>query len=445
MPYRSIALVLLCAAVAGCDAPVAPKPNVVLVLADTLRADRTSLLGYARPTTPRLDVRARSGVVFEAARSQAPCTFPSVNSLLTSRAPFHFRDQPVDSWTIPPTIPTLAEILGGNGYDTFAVSASSIVRATPSKVNRTGGYGAGFATFDERCEDQDASCVTTRALALARAAHPPYFAYLHYMDPHHPYSPPPGWRNHFAKPRVGLGRFVLRGDPGEILTALYQRHEKRDWPQEIAYLSDSYDDEIRYLDDALNLLLEQLPKSGDDRETIVVIAADHGEDFLEHGDLMHCRSLHETSIHVPLVMWLPGVAGRRVATPVRNLDVVPTVLDYAGVDAAALRLEGRSLRATIDGDAAAPPTHAEIDTRRALVEGSTKLIYDLERGEGRLFDLATDPDEKTDLAASEPERLRALEGRLLERVTATEGGDTRRAARLSRQAQDRLRALGYLE
>lgn len=441
---RALAIALLCGAlVAGCDARREP-PNVVLVVVDTLRADRTSLHGYARATTPHLDERARSAVVFDGARSQASCTFPSVNSLLTSREPRHFYDQPVGSWAIPDGMPTLAAILARNGWSTFAVSASSVVRATPSAVNHTGGYGAGFTTFDESCERRDATCVNARALALARTARPPFFAYLHYMDPHHPYAPPPGGR-HFARADAALPRRIRAGDPGPILASIYAKREKRDWTREVAYLSDSYDDEVRSLDGALDVLLGQLAHLGDGRDTVVVLAADHGEDFLEHGDLMHCRTLYDTSLHVPLVMWIPGVAPRRIATPVQNLDVVPTLLDYLGVDAAGDGLEGRSLRPVIDGDASIRPVYAALEAQRAIVDGRDKLVHDLDTGRSRLFDVVADPGEDRDLAAQRPARADELTRRLLERVAQTEGRDVRGAARLSKQVQDRLKAVGYLE
>jgi len=443
-----IACCLVAAACAERAPSVAERPNVVLILADTTRADRMSLYGYGRPTTPKLAARATGAVVFDAARSQASCTFPSVNSLLTSRQPFHFYDQPLGHWSIPDAIPTLAEILAANGWATFAVSASEVVRATPSKVNKVGGYGAGFETFDEKCAGQNAECVGGRAVALARAATQPFFAYLHYMDPHHPYQPPPGWRR-FAKPIVTRDRWLKRGDPGRVLTSIYERKQKRRrFARHAAYLSDAYDDEIRYLDFAVDRTLDELRAIGGTRDTLVIFASDHGEDFLEHDDLMHCRSLYETSIHVPLVMWLPGVAGRRVAAPVQNLDIVPTLLDYLGIDATPFGLEGRSLRAAIDGDPAAAevPAYAAQSALRAVVRGKDKLVYDLEHDEARLFDLGADPGEQHDLATERPAELRLLEEHLLARVAATEGeGDTKRAAKTSREVQERLRTLGYLE
>jgi len=420
-------------------------PNVVLVLADTLRADRMSLYGYERATTPHLEELAKSAVVFEGARSQASCTFPSVNSILTSRSPARFFDQPYGDWSIPDELPTLASILKTSGYATFAVSASQVVRATPSKVNTVGGYDAGFDVFDESCTDRPGACINDRTARLIEESRQPYFAYLHYMDPHHPYRAPVPYRHHFAKPLPAADRRLGAGDPGRILEWMYKRQQPRDWSREVAYLSDSYDDEIRYLDAQLARLLETVRASGDGRDTIVVLASDHGEDFLEHGDLMHCRTLYDTSIHVPLVLWLPGVAGRRIAGPVQNLGITPTILEYAGIDASPHGLEGTGLRRVIEGgDAGEEPVYAVQSSLRAVLLGERKLIYDLDSESARLFDLAADPTEHRDLAVENASAAHDLQQRLLERVAATEG-DAGRARQSSRRVQERLRQLGYLE
>lgn len=194
-PRRSVLHVvlaaLLLAAASGCERRDAagtalPVRNVILILVDTLRADHTSLYGYARDTTPELERRAGDGVVFERARSQSACTFPSVNSLLTSRHPATFFHQGFRNFSIPPGVPSIAEVLKAKGYTTLAVSSSAIVRATPTKHNEHGGYDRGFDAFDESCLWEDSACVNRRALALLDKAREPFFIYLHYLDPHAP-------------------------------------------------------------------------------------------------------------------------------------------------------------------------------------------------------------------------------------------------------------------
>ncbi|HZI63486.1 MAG TPA: sulfatase-like hydrolase/transferase, partial [Thermoanaerobaculia bacterium] len=196
-----------------------PPRNVVLVLVDTLRADHVGAYGYGRPTTPNFDAFAAQGILFERAWSQAACTFPSVNSLLTSRYPARFLGQPGGAMGIPPEQPALPEILGRAGYATAAVSASPIVRRTPTRFNPGGGFGRGFERFDESCLWRDASCVTARARAELGQLRPPFFLYLHYMDPHGPYQPPAGAPRRFAGKCAGPD-FICRGDPNPIARML---------------------------------------------------------------------------------------------------------------------------------------------------------------------------------------------------------------------------------
>lgn len=443
-PFLRCVAIALILAFAACSRRSAEPPNVVLILVDTTRADRMSLYGYGRDTTPHLRTLASDAVVFDQARSQASCTFASVNSILTSRVPQRFSGQ--GNWSIPPETPSIAQILKEHGYATFAVSASSVVRATPSKVNKHGGYQPGFDSFDEVCESRPAECVNQQVLALARGASQPYFAYVHYIDPHHPYRAPGRFRNHFAKPLVSTDVRAMAGDPGRILASLYKRKERRDWSREIEYLSDSYDDEIRYFDWSVAKLIAELRQLSGARETIIVLASDHGEDFLEHGDLMHCRTVYDTSIHVPLVMWLPGVAGQRVSTRVQNLDIVPTLLDYLGLRDGQRGLEGTSLRAVIEGAKASGPVFAAQSLFRTVIDDQTKLIVDLGSGEQQLFDLASDPGETRNLVVERPDTVASLEQVLLQRLAATEGdGTVKRAKQLSTDVQDRLRSLGYID
>jgi hypothetical protein len=165
------------------------RPNVIIVLVDTLRADHMSTYGYTRPTTPYLDTLAETSFVFERARSQAACTFPSVNTLFTSRYAFDYYQLPEGEMGIPDRFPTIAELLHDQGYATAAVSASPIVRVTPSDHNPSAGFGAGFDVFDETCLWDTAACVNLRAQKLLADLEEPFFLYLHYMEPHSYYDP----------------------------------------------------------------------------------------------------------------------------------------------------------------------------------------------------------------------------------------------------------------
>ncbi len=310
-----------------------PAHNVVFILVDTLRADHLPLYGYGRDTSPNLTALGRESLVFQAARSQASCTFPSVNSMLTSRSASAFLGQPGGAMGLPAGIPGLAELLHARGFHTAAVSASPIVRASPGRFNPGGGYGRGFDSFQEDCVWQGADCVTGQALPHLGRDPRPLFLYLHYLDPHGPYAPPAGYRPRFARGRPDKD-FVRRGDPNPIARWLYQGGaDPRVTAADLAYLVDLYDDKIAFFDAQLGRLVAALRAGGLLDDTLLVLAADHGEEFLEHGDVKHCRNLFDTTIRTPLLLRVPGARPRAVAEPVENLDIVPTLLDLLGTAA----------------------------------------------------------------------------------------------------------------
>lgn len=442
---RRLAAALSLAACAACGAPgAAPTagppdrpPDVILVVVDTLRADRVGWDGYRRETTPQLDRLAAESVVFTQARAQAPCTSPSVNSLLTSRHPWVFTGRPFGHLGIPRGMPTVASRLRDAGYRTAAVSASPVVRARPGGINREGGFGHGFDLFLDGCERRDAACVDRRARDLLRLLPSPRFLYLHYFDPHDPYAAPEGVG--FAGPYRGDDPAVAAGDPLPAVRRLHGSGDAGLTEADLGHLSDRYDDEIAWVDRAIGELLSSL----DLGRTLLVLTSDHGESFLEHGHLQHCRSLYDSELRVPLLVRPPGgTAGERVDTPVALLDVAPTLLDWAGV-AIGEGMVGRSLRA----GGGRPPATASMTTWRSVVDGRWKLIRDLESGRTELYDLVADPKEERDLAAErvdELEQLTAWSDRHLQAVEGEglEAGEDR--LERGREELKRLRALGYL-
>ncbi|HSF39824.1 MAG TPA: sulfatase [Thermoanaerobaculia bacterium] len=447
---------LLGAAVFSCSEPeaAAPRPkNVIFILVDTLRADHLGVYGYGRDTSPALDAFAKESLLFENARSQAACTFPSANSILTSRPPTAFLGQPGQAMGIPPGIPSIAEILAGRGYRTAAVSASPVVRNTKSRFNPSGGFGRGFSIFDEACVWKPAHCVNQRASeVLAQKDERPFFLYLHYMDPHGPYRAPEKHRK-FSGGKVATDKpFILQGDPNPIGDWLYKaKPDPGVTPAELQHLIDLYDDEIAYFDLRFGEFLASLRKSGLLEDTILVLTADHGEEFLEHGHIKHCRTLFDNSIKIPYLLHIPGVPARSVAAPVQNLDLVPTILDYLGVDAAGLGLEGRSLRPVIEEkleekEAGDLRQFAAQGSLRSASDDRYKLIHDLAAGTWALYDLKADPGEKTDALARERRSFHRLRGSLTAWLARTEGvGSESESVRKASEAEKKLRALGYLE
>ena len=426
------------------EPPPLPRPrNVIFILVDTLRADRLGSYGYGRSTSPNVDAFAHESVRFANARSQAPCTFPSVNSMLTSRWPGAFLSQPDGAVGIPEGIPSLAEILHARGFRTVAVSASAVVRRSPSRYNPLGGFGRGCEVFDEECVWKSAGCVNRRALPHLGRGDRPLFLYLHYLDPHGPYQPPAHYHRRFARGRPDK-LWVRIGDVNPVADWLYSGKQNPGFTAtDLRYLSDLYDDEIAFFDESFAELLAALNTSGLLDDSIVVFAADHGEDFLEHGHVKHCRTLFDTSLRVPLLIHVPGLDARTVTSPVQNLDLVPTLLDLLGLDASPYPFDGRTLRPLLEGKRApAPLQHALMGTLRSAADGHYKLITDLATNTYALYDLAADPGETKNLLTLHRRTFIHLHQALDVWLAANEGPE---GLRRSRKAEERLRALGYIQ
>lgn len=343
--------------------PAAPgRPNVLLLVLDTVRAWNLGLYGHGRPTTPLLDRRAQSGLVFNRALATSPWTLPSHASLFTGRWPFELSANWETALDDGP--PTLAEVLRDAGYLTGGFVAN--YRYT----GRSTGLARGFARYHDYPLAWDEALrmtgIARRVLRLPRVqewlgrnrileATPaeqvnreflawvegrgtrPFFAFLNYIDAHSPYLPPAPFDSLFAGDR-DQRRYADR-----YLAAVERAFGRGPMPQPLLreYL-DGYDGALRYLDGQIDSLLGELDRRGLLANTVVVLASDHGEHFGEHGLIQHGNSLYLPLLHVPLVIWAPGAGpGRRIAAPVSLRDLPATVLELAGVPNPGL--PGRSL------------------------------------------------------------------------------------------------------
>jgi len=424
------------------------RPNVILLLVDTLRADHLSCYGWSRATSPMVDAFAADSVLFERARSQAACTFPSVNSMLTSRYGSLFMFQPNHFMGIPANVPALPQVLRSNGYATAAFSASPIVRATPSSENPDAGFGRGFDVFDEACLFLDAGCLRSRAVRWVDGIEPPFFLYMHFMETHDPYAPPGNHTRRFAGEFDGADH-IGKGDPNPIADMVYN-----DGPQvavsdrDLRHLLDLYDEEIAYFDEQFKLLMDELSLLGVLDNSLVILTSDHGEEFMEHGNhIKHCRVLYDTSTRVPIIMRIPDVPGRRVDTAVGNVDIMPTVLDYVGISYGEIPLNGRSLRPLIEGtESGGRVVFSDQGRWRAADDGDFKLMLDAVEVRSELFDLEADPLERSDILPSQSEVGHRLWQELERWLIATEGAvGSRKALDAGEETQERLRAVGYLQ
>jgi len=446
--------ILAIVALEGCDREPHPETtgpkahNLIIVLVDTLRADHMSLYGYQRPTTPFIDTLASEAIVFDRARSQAACTFPSVNSLFTSRYAFDFYVQGENQMGIPAEYPTIAEILRARGYHTIAVSASPIVRSTPSKENPNGGFGAGFDVFDETRLWGDAAMVNAQALELLGEVREPFFLYLHYMDPHGHYAPPADHQKQFAGPYDGH-EFIAAGDYNPIADMLYDNGPEVDISdRDLQHLVDLYDDEILFFDGQFEQLAAALREDDLLDRSLLLLTSDHGEEFLEHGHVGHCRGVWDTLTHVPLFIRIPGLdGGGRVDAAVQLIDILPTMLDWLGIDDAGIPFEGTTLCSLFEGG---KPTRnyafTDQSKYRAADDGRWHFILDGVESKVTLYDIRADPLEQHDLfTPNHPEGDRL--GTILNGWLKDTGQWVRfdEALAAGKAKEEELRALGYLE
>ena len=313
-PWLLVAAPLVLAAIgAGVWLIRRPPPNVLLVTIDTLRADHVGAYGYSAAATPVLDELAHRGVRFASVESAAPLTGPSHATILTGQYPPRHGVRENVSFLLEPGQTTLATRLRRRGYHTGA-----FVGAYP--VAAGFGFGQGFDHFSEGLHanpgigqgaERPANEVADAAVDWLRAAAPPFFAWVHFYDPHAPYAPPPPFRERFA-----------------------------DRP---------YDGEIAFTDEQLGRVVGALREAGHAEDTLVLVLADHGEGLREHEEAGHGILIYESTLRVPLIVSGPGVPrGLVVNDAVGTVDVVPTLLALLGLEAPA-DLPGRSLRPALLG------------------------------------------------------------------------------------------------
>jgi len=409
--------------------------GVILVSIDTLRRDHVGVHGYPKPTTPRLDALARAGILCEDAVSTSSWTLPAHLSMLTSVDPgAHGGTDMGHGYNR--RVPTLASLLRKAGFATQAVTSHLYVSAVY-------GIDDGFDNLDFH-QDRRAAEVADRAtLILDRVGDRPFFLFLHLYDPHWHYDPPEAQRKLFEKPYTGT------------LTGTWQDFSKRDRSNttaaDLEHLLALYDGEIRYTDDEVGRVLDHVKARGLDRGTLVVVTSDHGEEFLEHGSWEHQKTLYEEVIRVPLVVSGPRVTPRKESAQTTLLDVMPTILEWAGLPPSPDQ-QGRSLLTTMGEREAYGETDHTIDHTHKLFlragAGRWKAVLSLAPEGAPLrcewYDLAADPGESRD-AALPLAFADAVRARAIQRWRDARGrGGPAPAVQLTPEQRERLRALGYV-
>jgi len=423
------------------------QANVIFVILDAARARQLGAYGYSRPTTPAIDRLAAEGVVFETATTPAVYTLGAMSSIWTSQHPDRHHSEVSFSARLPRDRLTLAELLSARGVATAGFVANAVAGASF-------GFERGFSDFREIYKDFGSG-----AAGFLKAVPPwvagkrdrRFFLYLHFREPHFPYDPPPPFDTAFG----GEGPIAKdsRGDAA-FFTDLNQGRRKPA-PGEIEHLVRLYDGNLAYADQQFGLLRESLEAAGVWDRSVVIVAADHGEALFEHGWIGHNVQLYEESVHVPLILRLPGgPRGQRIDGLVDLLDVAPTIADIFGAGGrggGAAGFEGRSLLPAIAGAPGKPALLSRTvwdRPRYALRDPDHKFLCDTRTGQEELYDLRADPGERTNLVQLQPVRS-AFYRQTLHHWIAGLGrpGDTGRGeeATVTREQCQNLKALGYLD
>ncbi len=448
-----VGLASVAALLLGCAEPGPPR-LLLLISVDTLRVDRLGAYGSERGLTPNLDRLAERSLVFEAAYAPASFTLPSVATLLTGRYPdeigiFNNRS------TLAAGLPTLATELGARGFRTHAVVSNFVLR-------RGSGIAAGFDSFDDEMSSVEArrnmperSAGPTTQAALdaleSCSADPqrPCFLWVHYQDPHGPYTPPEALRRRYLgrERAVGAEPRTLPVRPGPIGLGGIPSYQYLPEHREVAWYLAGYDGEVRHTDEEIGRLLRAVEEKGLAESGWIVFVADHGESLGEDDYwFSHGRRLSEPLVRVPLLVAAPQLAPGRRDDVVGLVDLFPTLLTALAGSPPDRELAGRDLLA--DGAAGGSSSvylsalGGDELPRYGVVEGRFKLVV-RERSGGEQRRLSVRGRDGVNLASSAPGETRRLRELLRELRSRYRGAEIAPVQSLSPEESRALEALGY--
>ena len=411
------------------------RPNIILLTVDCLRADHLGCFGYDRETSPTVDLLAKNGVLFTQAASVSSTTHLSFPAMLGSIYPLMCRNRnEVFSGAI-----SIANVLRETGYSTAAFHSNV-------RLSRRFGYHRGFDHFEDLAVyphtdlvSRGLSKLMSKAKILLRGGENPkasgeeineavmewvkkqngdFFAWCHYMDAHVPYMPPAPYLSFFSDEKLSERR----------LFRIYHnmlRTMNEPETEEMGLIVDLYDACVRYIDDCVKRLVEGLKDLDRLDNTVILITADHGEEFGEHGNLTHHRKLYDELIHVPLIIYnLKGCRSRVVETPVSLIDLAPTLADLAGAERVQ-RFKGISMLPYIrEGKRSRVGTISEADgllKGKMLLENTRVIAYRTQRWKliqiekpysFEMYDLKNDPSETRNVYEKNRNVARDLQERI---------------------------------
>ena len=457
--------------------PISPapegSPNVIFISIDSLRSDHLGCYGYDRPTSPVLDRLASEGALFESVAATTSWTLPSHMAMFTSlpdavhgveeRGTRYVTDHPLLAEVMQAAGYTTAGFYAGpflhpgygfkHGFDEYVNCTSFIVSEDQSleefRHTRKESRASRFDITNPRIFDKLSEWFDGK---LAE----PFFLFVHYWDVHSDFIPPAPFDKTFDPDYVG------DLDIHDITNSEAIRADMD--PRDLEHLVALYDGEILWTDGWIGKLLELLEAKGLSENTAIVLTADHGEAFFEHGEFGHGQDLHEEVVRVPLIVRYPGkvAAGQRIPEQVRTIDIYPTILSLAGLEPVqgtigvdlAPRLLGATERLEVPPAPLAlghPDTDKHRQHFRALRTNEWKVIQDVRSGDASWFDLGADPGEQNPFVAADHPLGRSALAELVDlarlhagmRASLSTSGDAH--FDMSPEMMERLRALGYIK
>lgn len=422
------------------------QPNVILLSIDTLRSDHLGLYGYGKPTSPFLDRFASESVVFQRAVAQAPETLPSHMAIMTSLFPgVHRMVKASPPSRLSSTLPVWSQIMKSIGYQTAGYTSGA-------EVSPIYGFNRGMEVYSSKWERSEIAFNKKGVRWIARTMGHPFFLFLHTYDVHTPYEPPPPYDTMF-----GSTDFKSRDEAAKKGMDALTRFNRN---QKVAL----YDGEIRYVDSQIQRFMSRLKELDVYDNSLIIIASDHGEEFMEHGRLArHGHTLYNELLFVPLIIKFPKGkwGGTVINDPVESVDIMPTVLDFLETPSPK-HIQGISLLNAIKngGSPSTPAVKKRSVFSERLIQGSdlevsvqtlTEKYYHRVVQSDEFYDISKDPLEQKNISGTRKNselifqnRIKSFKRKNKNLYSLSSGSSDAIQPEMDKETEDQLRALGYL-
>jgi len=424
--------------------------NVVLISIDTLRPDHLGCYGYKRNTSPFIDEIAKDGVLFKNVISSSSWTAPAMASLFTSVNPsVHGVNHGVNKQgtiynreVLSDSLATISSVLKEHGFFTMGFSSNL-------HMSKEMGFAKGFDVY--KCTRFSNANRLNKVILKDKDKNfrkdKKFFLWIHYFDPHWPYSAQDPWIRRYNSNEKNFEDvdFKLKSD---IFKDKYNLKNNKEL---LENLIDRYDSEINFLDRKISLLFKKLPI---DENTLIIITADHGEEFLEHNDFTHGNNLYNQTVKIPLIIRLPAsmnIKGISIEENVGIIDIFPTILDILNIPIE-LKLDGKSFlplienRKSSDKRIIVSELYREEANILSLIQGKWKYIHDYKENKAELYDLKMDRDEKINLIDKNPAIRSNMENQLKKYLESVKGRKIKpKVINPDEDTLKRLKSLGYVD